>query len=99
MTLYHGTTKNNFNQIMTSGMINGQVYLSPSAQIAEDYALNNSCDIVVIEVELEISELSADLEFVKNGDSDFLEESLENGSCFADRDILVSEFVSTEQLN
>jgi len=98
MRLYHGTTKDSFDGIKKAGVINGRVYLTPEYQTAKDYAENNSDEIVIIEVEIDYNELNADREFVKSGEVDWLEESLENGSCYIDRDISVNEFISIEEL-
>lgn len=99
MRLYHGTTKKSYKKILDSGKINKRVYLSPDDDIAKDYAFNNSDQIVLIFLDIDESELKADYEFVKGECEDFLEESLNNGSCYVNRNIKVSEFVSVKEFS
>lgn len=95
ITLYHGTTLESFNGITESGAINGRVYASPNIQTAIDYASAHSDNIVIIELCFDKSELEYDSEFINGDTSDWVQESLDAGSVYIDRDVLVSEFVSS----
>ena len=73
ITLYHGTSSESATSIIKSGSINGRVYLSPSIDVAADYAGNNDSDYTVFEVEVDYSALKPDSEFI-SGDTDDLKD-------------------------
>ncbi len=86
-TLYHGTTKENAEQIKDSTILNGPVYFSASFEQAAEYALANDPNGVVITVEY-AGALIADNESSEWADSD---EAIENNAeVCANNDIDVS---------
>jgi hypothetical protein len=85
--LYHGTTKENYELIKSNNTLNSPVYLTPNRETAEDYAGNNSSDFVIIEVELDIEDLTYDSEFVSEP---CVSESLNAGSVVSETDILIT---------
>ena len=87
MTMYHGTTKENYSKIVKTNTLNAPVYLTPNKNTAEDYAANNSADYMVIEIDVDESLFIADGEFVSGMEEDWIAESLENGSIYVDTDI------------
>jgi RNA:NAD 2'-phosphotransferase (TPT1/KptA family) len=104
MTMYHGTTKDNYNLIKETGILNSHVYLTPEKQIAVDYAANNSADYVVIEIEVDESLFQADREFVSGMEENWVEESLDNGSIYVDCNVEIKNATITvyedyEELN
>ena len=91
MILYHGTTKENGDQIIKDGVINGPVYLTPDIIIAEEYAGSNAPDFIVFEINVDRDQLVYDAEFVKCGEGDWLRESLENGSAYTENNVSISD--------
>lgn len=91
MKLYHATPIENLDKIKADGVLTGcdGVYFSPDLDVAKQYGFNNAEEIAVFVVDLDESELCADAEFAGNGD-DFLQESLDNGSCLVKRDVDIS---------
>lgn len=74
-TLYHGTTIENFEQIIESGELIGPVYFSATFEKAAEYALNNDPNGVVIAVEFD-GDLKPDNESLYWDSAD---DAIENG--------------------
>ncbi len=88
--MYHGTTKEAFEQIKNDGILNAPVYLTPDFDTAADYAANNSADYVVITVDVDESLFCADNEFISGDDClNPVEASLESGSVFIDSEVAI----------
>ena len=96
MTMYHGTTKDNYEIIQKTNILNAPVYLSPEKRISVEYAANNAADFVIIEVEVDETLFQADREFVSGLSEDWLKESLENGSVYVDDEISIESAKITE---
>lgn len=92
VTLYHGTPKSAYEEIIADGFLIGPVYLTPNKNTAEEYAANNSPDYVVFEVEIEYSELNIDREFVSEHS---IEASLEAGSVFVNGNVGIEGAIIT----
>lgn len=88
ITLYHGTTKENFESIIADGVLCGPVYLTPNKSTAEDYAANNSPDYMVFEVKVCFDDLNYDDEFVSEG---CVYASLEAGSVYVDGNVSIKD--------
>ena len=87
-TLYHGTTRENAEQIKSCGILLGPVYFSASFEQAAEYALANDPDGVVITVEFN-GALSADNE---SCEWESAEDAIENGAeVYTDSDIFVTD--------
>jgi RNA:NAD 2'-phosphotransferase (TPT1/KptA family) len=92
-TLYHGTTRENAEQIKASGAIYAPVYLSATPDHAAEYALSNDPDGVVIAVEY-TGELFADNESSEWANAD---EAINNGAeVYSTVDVDVSNARYTE---
>lgn len=89
MTMYHGTTKANYEMIKIDGYLIAPVYLTPMKRTAEDYAGNNSSDFIVFEINIDEKLFMADDEFCKENFT--VEESLNNGSIYIDSNIDISK--------
>lgn len=88
MQLYHGTTKENAESIKNDGIINGPVYFTNRYEVAEEYALNNCSNAVIIEIDFE-GELKPDNERENYENS---EEALENeGSVFTENSVSIQD--------
>ena len=87
MTMYHGTTKDNYKIIQKTNILNAPVFLTPEKRIAVEYAANNAADFVIIEVEVDETLFQADREFVSGLSEDWLKESLGNGSVYIDSEM------------
>lgn len=75
-TLYHGTTIENFEQIIESGELIGPVYFSATLDKAAEYALSNDPNGVVIAVDFD-GDLMPDNESLYWDSAD---EAIENGA-------------------
>ena len=60
MTMYHGTTKENYSIIKETNILNAPVYLTPNKETAVDYAANNSANFIVFEIDVNKSDFIAD---------------------------------------
>ena len=86
-TLYHGTTRENAEQIKACNILHGPVYFSASFEQAAEYALANDPDGVVIAVEFN-GELIADNESCEWENAD---DALQNGAeVYTDSDVVVT---------
>ena len=92
VTLFHGTTKENYEMIKKDGFLHAPVYMTPNKTTAEDYAANNSANYAVFEVDVEYSELEYDSECVC---SHSVEESLDAGSVYVDRNVCIARAIVT----
>jgi len=68
LLVYHGTTKENFNNIEKDGFLQNPVFVTSKLEIAEEYALNNSDFGVILEFCVEDNDLEID-----HDTSDFLD--------------------------
>lgn len=62
ITLYHGTTNENASKILKSKYIKEPAYFTPKLKDAEEYALNNDADGVVIKTQVDSRYLEPDNE-------------------------------------
>ncbi|OYD24709.1 hypothetical protein [Oceanimonas baumannii] len=97
MKMYHSTSVENYQSIISDGFLSAPVYLTPSKKIAEEYGANNSPEFVIIEVNVDEAGFCADAEFVKGQmEADqAIEESLSNGSVFIDEDVSVAGHIAS----
>lgn len=84
ITLYHGTSQENYEQIMKDGVITGRVYFTPRKDMAREYGE------VVIAVDVEISLIKIDWESTDYNPEMTIEQAIEEGlSLYVDDDVMV----------
>lgn len=62
VTLYHGTSNEAAEEIQADGELLGPVYMTPSREVAERYVFDWDDAGVIVEISIDIADLSVDME-------------------------------------